>query len=42
MRPALRQAFVGLCRGTVADYLDRFGFRSDLLKVMYAVRGEEG
>ena len=26
-----------LCRGSVGDYLDRFGFRSDLLKAMYAV-----
>jgi len=38
VRPQLREAFVGLCRGTVADYLARFGFKSDLLKVMYAVR----
>jgi hypothetical protein len=33
---------VDLCRGTVADYLERFGFRSDLLKVMYAVSCYEG
>ncbi len=37
VRPALRAAFIALCRGSVGDYLDRFGFRSDLLKAMYAV-----
>lgn len=37
VRPALRQAFVSLCRGSVAAYLDRFGFKSDLVKAMYAV-----
>ena len=37
VRPALRQVFIDLCRGSVGDYLDRFGFRSDLLKAMYAV-----
>jgi phytoene dehydrogenase-like protein len=37
VRPALRQAFVALCRGSVGDYLERFGFRSDLVKAMYAV-----
>jgi phytoene dehydrogenase-like protein len=37
VRPALRQAFVDLCRKPVGHYLDRFGFRSDLLKAMYAV-----
>ena len=37
VRPALRRAFVDLCRGTVEDYLDRFGFESDLVKAMYAV-----
>ncbi|MFW5926124.1 MAG: phytoene desaturase family protein [Myxococcota bacterium] len=37
VRPALRQAFVDLCRGSVGAYLDRFGFRSDLVKAMYAV-----
>ena len=36
VRPALRQTFVDLCRGSVADYLDRFGF-SDLVAAMYAV-----
>jgi len=37
VRPALRQAFVRLCRGSVGEYLDRFGFVSDLVKAMYAV-----
>lgn len=36
VRPALRQAFVDLCRGSVGAYLERFGFRSNLLKAMYA------
>lgn len=40
VRPALRSAFVDLCHGSVADYLARFGFRSDMLKVMYAVSKE--
>ncbi len=37
VRPALRSAFVGLCRGSVGEYLERFGFESDLVKAMYAV-----
>ena len=37
VRPALRRAFVELCRGSVGDYLERFGFQSDLVKAMYAV-----
>ncbi|MEO3817982.1 NAD(P)/FAD-dependent oxidoreductase [Plantactinospora sp. B24E8] len=37
VRPALRQAFVDLVRGSVADYLARFDFRSELLVSMYAV-----
>ncbi len=37
VRPALRQAFVRLCRGSVGEYLERFGFESDLVKAMYAV-----
>ena len=37
VRPALRQPFIDLCRGSVADYLARFGFESDLLMAMYAV-----
>ncbi|MFY1695149.1 MULTISPECIES: phytoene desaturase family protein [unclassified Solwaraspora] len=37
VRPALRQVFVDLVRGSVADYLARFAFRSELLVAMYAV-----
>jgi phytoene dehydrogenase-like protein len=37
VRPALRKAFVDLCRAPVSAYLDRFGFKSDLIKAMYAV-----
>ena len=37
VRPALREAFVALCRGSVADYLARFGFASELLMSMYVV-----
>lgn len=37
VRPELRQVFVDLCRGSVGDYLGRFGFDSDLLAAMYAV-----
>jgi phytoene dehydrogenase-like protein len=37
VRPALQDVFVELCRGSVAAYLDRFGFSSDLLVAMYAV-----
>ncbi|WP_434743230.1 phytoene desaturase family protein [Micromonospora sp. SH-82] len=37
LRPALRQVFLDLVRGSVADYLARFGFRSELLVSMYAV-----
>jgi phytoene dehydrogenase-like protein len=37
VRPALRQAFIRLCRGSVGEYLERFGFKSDLVKAMYAV-----
>jgi phytoene dehydrogenase-like protein len=37
LRPALRQVFIDLCRKPVGLYLERFGFRSDLLKAMYAV-----
>ncbi|MFL6137000.1 MAG: phytoene desaturase family protein [Frankiaceae bacterium] len=36
VRPELRQAFVDLCRGSVAAYLDRFGL-SDEVATMYAV-----
>jgi phytoene dehydrogenase-like protein len=37
VRPALRQVFTDLCRGSVADYLDRFGFASEQVVSMYAV-----
>jgi phytoene dehydrogenase-like protein len=37
VREELRQAFVSLCRGSVGDYLARFGFESDLIQAMYAV-----
>lgn len=37
VRPALRQTFINLCRGSVGDYLERFEFQSDLVKAMYAV-----
>ncbi|MGH8891668.1 MAG: phytoene desaturase family protein [Acidothermaceae bacterium] len=37
IRPQLQDVFVALCRGSVGDYLDRFGFSSDLVKAMYAV-----
>jgi phytoene dehydrogenase-like protein len=37
VRPALREVFVRLCRGSVGEYLERFGFKSDLVKAMYAV-----
>lgn len=37
VRPALRDVFVDLVRGSVASYLDRFGFASELVVAMYAV-----
>ncbi len=37
VRPALREAFVSLCRGSIGDYLARFNFKSDLIQAMYAV-----
>ena len=37
VRKPLRSVFVNLCRGSVSEYLDRFGFKSDLIKAMYAV-----
>jgi len=36
VRPALRKAFVDLCRKSVRDYIERFDFKSDLIKAMYA------
>src|SRR3954452_24605904 len=35
--PQLQSTFIGLVRGSVADYLSRFGFKSELLMSMYAV-----
>jgi phytoene dehydrogenase-like protein len=37
IRTELQSTFVSLCTGSVGDYLDRFGFTSDLVKAMYAV-----
>jgi phytoene dehydrogenase-like protein len=37
IRAELQATFVALCTGSVGDYLDRFGFTSDLVKAMYAV-----
>ncbi|MFI5845508.1 phytoene desaturase family protein [Catenuloplanes sp. NPDC051500] len=37
IRASLQEIFVDLVRGSVADYLDRFDFRSELLVSMYAV-----
>lgn len=36
VRKPLRQVFLDLARGSVKDYLARFGFRSDLVVAMYA------
>ena len=37
VRKELRQAFVDLCRKPVGEYIDRFAFKSDLVRAMYAV-----
>ncbi|MBX3729283.1 MAG: NAD(P)/FAD-dependent oxidoreductase [Candidatus Sumerlaeia bacterium] len=37
IRPALRRAFVNLVTRPVEEYLERFGFASELLLAMYAV-----
>ena len=37
IRPQLRDVFVELVTGSVADYLARFGFASELVLAMYAV-----
>ncbi|MGO8994158.1 MAG: phytoene desaturase family protein [Polyangiaceae bacterium] len=37
VRKPLRQAFLDLCRRPAGEYIDRWGFRSDLLKAMYGV-----
>ncbi|MEV8755849.1 hypothetical protein AB0030_30285, partial [Klebsiella variicola] len=37
VRPQLRKAFIDLCRLPIRDYIERFHFKSDLIKAMYAV-----
>lgn len=37
IRPQLQSTFIDLVQGSVADYLARFGFKSELLISMYAV-----
>jgi phytoene dehydrogenase-like protein len=37
VRAPLRRVFVDLCRKPVGEYLDRFAWKSDLLRAMYAV-----
>lgn len=37
VRSPLRQVFIDLCRKSVGEYLDRFDFKSNLVKAMYAV-----
>src|SRR5262249_40536426 len=37
VRPELRAIFVRLCRRSIAEYLDRLGLESELLKAMDAV-----
>ncbi len=37
VRSPLRSVFINLCRQPVGEYLNRFQFKSDLLKAMYAV-----
>jgi phytoene dehydrogenase-like protein len=37
IRPQLQSTFIDLVRGSVSDYLARFGFKSELLRSMYAV-----
>ena len=37
IRPQLQSTFIDLVRGSVADYLARFGFKSELLTSMYVV-----
>ncbi|HET6482137.1 MAG TPA: FAD-dependent oxidoreductase, partial [Actinoplanes sp.] len=37
IRPPLQSTFIDLVRGSVADYLARFGFKSELLMSMYTV-----
>jgi phytoene dehydrogenase-like protein len=37
VRESLRAHFIDLCRKPIGNYLDRFAFKSDLVKAMYAV-----
>ena len=37
VRAEHRKTFVDLCRKPVSHYIDRFGFKSDLVRAMYAV-----
>jgi len=37
VRPALRETFVTMVRGSAMDYLGRFGFESETVQAMYAV-----
>jgi phytoene dehydrogenase-like protein len=37
VRQDLRRVYVDLCRGSVGEYLERFGFQSDLVAAMHAV-----
>jgi len=37
VRPELRRPLIELCRGSAREFLERFRFKSDLLKAMYAV-----
>jgi len=37
VRPEMRQIFIDLCRKPIGEYIDRFGFKSELLKGMFAV-----
>jgi hypothetical protein len=36
VRPQLRRAFVDLCKQPISHYLEKFEFKSDLIKAMYA------
>jgi phytoene dehydrogenase-like protein len=37
VRRELRKSFIDLCRRPVGEYIDRWGFKSDLVRAMYAV-----
>jgi phytoene dehydrogenase-like protein len=37
VRAPLRKIFIDLCRKPVGEYIDRFDFKSDLVRAMYAV-----